>query len=108
LRNCGTRRRILMTHEWRPREGCGMPVVCRFSGIVIAIHYRDHDPPHFHAHYGGAEVLVEIETGRVTGSFPSRPLKLVEEWRKLRREELLEDWRLARAHLPLRMIAPPE
>jgi len=29
-----------------------MPVVSRFLGIAIAIYYRDHAPPHFHAIYG--------------------------------------------------------
>ena len=26
-----------------------MPEISRFLGIVIAILYRDHEPPHFHA-----------------------------------------------------------
>ncbi|MFB3041815.1 MAG: DUF4160 domain-containing protein [Candidatus Poribacteria bacterium] len=30
-----------------------MPEISRFFGIVIAIYYRDHPPPHFHAKYGG-------------------------------------------------------
>jgi hypothetical protein len=42
-----------------------MPELCRFLGIVIAMYYRDHGPPHFHAIYGGFEVTVEIETGNV-------------------------------------------
>ena len=77
-------------------------------GHVIALQYRDHEPPHFHARYGEHEVLVQIETGRVMGSFPPRALKLVEEWRKLRRDALMEDWRLARERLPLKPIAPLE
>lgn len=91
-----------------PLRSYGMPVVSRFLGIVIAIQYRDHEPPHFHALYAEHEVLVEIESGRVLGSFPPRALKLVQEWRKLRREALMEDWRLARERLPLRPIAPLE
>jgi hypothetical protein len=47
-----------------------MPVVCRFLGIAIAILYRDHDPPHFHAIYGKYEITVNIEDGVVTGQFP--------------------------------------
>lgn len=30
-----------------------MPEISRFYGIVIAMYYNDHDPPHFHARYGG-------------------------------------------------------
>lgn len=54
-----------------------MPVICRFLGIAIAILYRDHDPPHFHAIYGEYEVTVGIRDGVVTGRFPRRALVLV-------------------------------
>ena len=30
-----------------------MPVISRFLGIAISILYDDHEPPHFHATYGG-------------------------------------------------------
>jgi hypothetical protein len=30
-----------------------MPAICRFSGIVIAMFFNDHDPPHFHAWAAG-------------------------------------------------------
>ena len=26
-----------------------MPEICRFFGIVIAMYYKEHTPPHFHA-----------------------------------------------------------
>lgn len=29
-----------------------VPEVSRFLGIVIAMYYREHAPPHFHAKYG--------------------------------------------------------
>ena len=32
-----------------------MPIVSRFFGIVIALYWNDHAPPHFHAKYGGNE-----------------------------------------------------
>ncbi len=44
-----------------------MPILSRFFGIVIAMYWRDHAPPHFHAKYGEQEVVVDIDTGRVTG-----------------------------------------
>jgi hypothetical protein len=85
-----------------------MPELCRFLGIVIAMYYRDHGPPHFHAIYGGFEVTIEIETGNVQGDFPPRALSHVQEWRQLHKAELLADWELARRSEPLKRIDPLE
>ncbi|MBK6974486.1 MAG: DUF4160 domain-containing protein [Sterolibacteriaceae bacterium] len=49
-----------------------MPELSRFLGIVIAMYYRDHAPPHFHAIYGDFEVTIEIESSKVNGEFPKR------------------------------------
>jgi hypothetical protein len=39
-----------------------MPRISTFYGIVIAIYYDDHAPPHFHAIYSGEEAVVsELE-----------------------------------------------
>jgi hypothetical protein len=85
-----------------------MPELSRFLGIVIGMFYREHGVPHFHAVYGGHEISVEVETGRIHGQFPPRALKLVAEWRDLHRAELLENWALAKAGQPLKPIAPLE
>jgi hypothetical protein len=86
-----------------------MPEISRFFGILIAMYYRDHPPPHFHAKYGGDEVIIAIETGEVlAGRLPPRALGLVEEWRELHKEELLLDWHLAEERQPLTRIAPLE
>ena len=85
-----------------------MPEVSRFLGIVIGMFHREHGPPHFHAVYGEYRVTVEIETGAVTGRFPRRALGLLLEWASLHRQELLEDWQLARQRQPLKRIAPLE
>jgi len=77
-----------------------MPEVSRFLGIVIGVFPRDHPPPHFHAVYGEYQITVEIETGAVTGDFPRRALRMVEEWRELHQEELLENWNLLQAGFP--------
>ena len=42
-----------------------MPEVSRFFGIIIALYYNDHAPPHFHAKYGEDEATIIIETGEV-------------------------------------------
>ena len=85
-----------------------MPEISRFLGIVIAILYREHNPPHFHASYGSYDVTVGILDGVVTGSFPRRALRLVLEWYELHQAELLENWELAQQRMPLKPIAPLE
>lgn len=56
-----------------------MPESSRFLGIVIAMYYRDHAPPRFHALYGEYEVTVNIGTGEANGDFPKRALAHVQE-----------------------------
>lgn len=86
-----------------------MPEISRFFGMAIAMFYNDHSPPHFHVAYAGRHALIIIETGKVlAGDLPPRALKLVEEWRQLHLQELLDDWSLATQHKPLRWIAPLE
>lgn len=86
-----------------------MPVVSRFFGIVIALYWNDHAPPHFHAKYGGEEVVIEIATGRILkGSLTRRALGLVQEWRETHMNELMQDWELARQRKPLLDISPLE
>ena len=82
-----------------------MPEISRFFGIVITMYYDDHAPPHFHARYGGDQILVEIENGRVlAGRFSPRLTGLVQEWLVLHREELRENWRRARSEEALERI----
>jgi hypothetical protein len=91
-----------------PTIGGPMPELSRFLGIVIAMYYRDHGPPHFHAYCGSSGITVEIESGRVKGVFPARALAYVQEWRTLHLVELMQDWELATLRKPLRAIAPLE
>lgn len=85
-----------------------MPEVSRFHGIVIAIYYNDHDPPHFHARYASYEITFGILDGVVQGRFPRRALGLVTEWYTLHQTELLENWTRARERHPLIRIEPLE
>jgi len=86
-----------------------MPEISRFFGIVISMHYVDHEPPHFHARYGEHEAAVAIESlGILRGHLPSRAHALVLEWASARRHELMADWALAREHRPLAPVAPLE
>jgi hypothetical protein len=40
-----------------------MPVIAEFYGIIIQMFWRDHNPPHFHARYGGAKAVFRISDG---------------------------------------------
>lgn len=85
-----------------------MPEISRFLGIVIAMFYRDHSPPHFHAAYGDYEITVTIDSGVVSGEFPKRALAHVLEWLDIHKSELLEDWELAKQREPLKKVPPLE
>ncbi len=85
-----------------------MPVISRFLGIIIAMYWNDHAPPHFHARYGEYEITVDIQTGIVSGTFPKRALKHVIEWYELHKIELMDDWELCRQSNNPKPIAPLE
>jgi hypothetical protein len=85
-----------------------MPEISRFLGIVIGMFFSEHGPPHFHASYGEFKITVDIESGEVRGNFPVRAQRLVLEWTSLHKDELVENWNLARQRQPLRRIAPLE
>jgi hypothetical protein len=84
-----------------------MPEICRFFGVVIAIFYDDHNPPHFHARYEGAKAMIDIKTlSIIEGTLPPRVFGLVVEWATLHRKELVNNWNLAREKKPLKSIDP--
>jgi len=83
-----------------------MPEISRFLGIVTTMFYNDHEPAHSHAVYGENAVTISIRDERVTGEFPVRRLRLVLEWTRLHRDELLDNWRLAKERKQLKRIAP--
>jgi hypothetical protein len=86
-----------------------VPRISEFYGIVIAMFYNDHDPPHFHAIYGEFRASVAIEPiGLIEGRLPTRAANLVFDWARLHTAELKADWDLARRHEPLEKIAPLE
>jgi len=84
-----------------------MPCVSRFRGIVIAIYYEDHTPPHFHARYCGAEASIRIDPlVLLIGCLPPGPLGQVLEWAALHQDELLAAWRQVQAAQPPGQILP--
>lgn len=70
--------------------------------------WRDHQPPHFHARYGDEVIIVEIDTGKVTGNITQRAVNMIQEWREQHKKELLADWKLAEQNKPLVRISPLE
>jgi hypothetical protein len=84
-----------------------MPEICRFFGIIIAMFYDDHNPPHFHARYGKDGVAIEINSLQVLeGHIPPRALGLVMEWAFQHQKELLNDWELTKKNQPPKKIEP--
>jgi hypothetical protein len=84
-----------------------MPEISRFFGIIIRMYFDDHDPPHFHARYGGTEAEVGIEPIHLLHSdLPRRAASMVIEWAALHQRELIENWdRLHSSQAP-RRVAP--
>lgn len=86
-----------------------MPELSRFFGIIIALYYDDHTPPHFHIRYGNQRAIMAIDTlAIIAGELSPRVRGLVVEWAALHRDELKEAWILATQHAPLKPIPPLE
>jgi len=84
-----------------------MPRICSFYGVVIAMYYREHGVPHFHALYGEYQISIAIESlEELSGELPPRALRLVKRWAALHREELLKNWDLAEQGRVLESIDP--
>lgn len=84
-----------------------MPEISLFFGIRITINYNDHVPPHFYAEYNGEKALVDIINVRIIkGYLPKRQLKLVLAWAEIHKDELMQNWELARNNQTLYRIAP--
>ena len=58
-----------------------MPEISRFYGMVIAMYYNDHAPPHFHVRYGKQKAVIGIDPLELLEGKLSRKAKsLVLEW----------------------------
>jgi len=84
-----------------------VPEVSSFYGIRVTMYYDDHNPPHFHVEYAGYKASVLIQNGVIDkGYIPNRQLKLVLAWCEIHRDELMQNWELARQDKPLNRINP--
>jgi hypothetical protein len=86
-----------------------MPRISEFYGIVIAMFYDDHRPPHFHAYYGDHRAVIGIQpVGVLRGCLPRRAQSLIFEWAAIHQAELARNWERARLKEPLANIEPLE
>jgi len=86
-----------------------MPRVSYFYGISIYMYFADHNPPHFHAHYGRSKALVAIATGDiVAGDLPRTAKRLVKEWALSHQPELTANWARAQGQANLERIPGPD
>ncbi len=86
-----------------------MPEISRFFGMVIAMYYNDHAPPHFHVRYGKQKAVIGINPVELLeGGLSPKARALVLEWAIMHQDELMSDWQLARQQAPLNRIDPLE
>ncbi|MEO5350912.1 MAG: DUF4160 domain-containing protein [Magnetococcus sp. YQC-3] len=84
-----------------------MPNISIFYGIVIRMFFDEHAPPHFHAHYGEYQALIDINNLEVIkGTLPRRAQELVLDWAELHQAELLQNWELCQQSCNPLPIAP--
>jgi hypothetical protein len=85
-----------------------VPIIAIFNGIIVQMFFEDHAPPHIHALYAGAKALVRISDGEIIrGGLPRKQAKLVKDWVRLRRAELMENWQHAQTDGRCFRIAGP-
>ena len=97
-----------MRYSTAPSDGIvAVPAISRFLGIVIAMFFDDHGPPHFHARHADGSAKIQIDTLEpIETTLGRRQLRLVLAWAELHQEELLDNWRRARAGETLQQIDP--
>lgn len=86
-----------------------MPEISRFLGIIIAMYYKEHNPPHFHVRYNKHKAAISIKNlALLDGKLPPKVFGLVVEWASQHQQELLENWNLAEQLQKLKPIKPLE
>lgn len=85
-----------------------MPVICRFSGVIVRLYFSEHGAPHFHAQHGGDHLVVDIRSLQVMhGELPLGVQRRVLAWAQQRQTELQEAWIRARNSEEVGSIEPP-
>jgi len=82
-----------------------VPRISSFYGITVAMYFNDHAPAHFHVFHGDQEASFRLgDLSILEGDLASRATRLVRQWARLHARELLRNWEMARAGLPLDTI----
>jgi len=71
-----------------------MPTVSFFYGIIIAMYFDDHNPPHFHVRYQEYRAEVTFGGKVLKGNLPEKQLRMVQAWAAIHEEDLLANWEL--------------
>jgi len=70
-----------------------MPCIKTIDSIKIYIHYREHNPPHFHAHYNEYVEVLEIKTlKKIVGYLPKNQRRKVLNWARSSKDFLMRKW----------------
>lgn len=71
------------------------------------MNWSEHNPPHFHVKYAEYEASILIEESVMDkGYLPNRQLKLVLAWCEMHKDELMQNWELAKDGKPLKTVEP--
>ena len=77
-----------------------MPTISMFYGIIVKMYNEkggQHNCPHIHVEYQGAEAAFDFEGNLIEGKFPKGKRKLLEAWIEIHHDELEADWKLLSA-----------
>ncbi|MBI2290108.1 MAG: DUF4160 domain-containing protein [Betaproteobacteria bacterium] len=86
-----------------------MPIISTFFGIIIRMYFGDHNPPHFHAEFQGEKATFNFDGRLLAGTISSGTArKLVRDWARHHRLELMINWRNIEKGRPLNRIKPLE
>jgi hypothetical protein len=70
-----------------------MPKISEFNGIAIYMYYEDHNPPLFHAIYGGREAVIGIDPVAIlAGSLSGKMNNKILAWARAHAAALMENW----------------
>ena len=86
-----------------------MPIIATFFGIIVRMYFGDHNPPHFHVEFQGEKATFNFGGQLLAGSISSGTArKLVRDWARRHKLELMINWKNIEEGRPLNRIKPLE
>jgi hypothetical protein len=86
-----------------------MLIISTFFGIIIRMYFGDHNPPHFHVEFQGEKATFTFDGRLRSGNISSGTArKLVRDWARRHRLELMINWKNIEEGRPLNRIKPLE